>query len=268
MIAAAFGLPPGAYQIRCQDGAVVVTKGDVRVMTVPLEGPAKDLYLEVPNDATLHDLALLRSGPVPEEISPPASRRARRQAARRACLEGDAARRAPASRNWATVASSSRRRTPTEVGCWPAWPLAGPGLFEVIVQVDDATPGTGIALLNAKGEPLDGIEFGREGKTQLAFGFGNPREAALAGQLRFRESPGAAGRAAAMAAAGRGRRIVEMLGQRRRRPLGPRARRARPSRVLANDRALRPAKPAIARIPTMRPATSACEACRSASSAG
>ena len=63
-------LPPGACQIRCQDGAVVVTKGNVRVMTVPLEGPAKALYIEVPNDATLQDLALFRSGPAPEEISP------------------------------------------------------------------------------------------------------------------------------------------------------------------------------------------------------
>ena len=54
--------------------------------------------------------------------------------------------------------------------------IAGPGLYEVIAEVDDATPGTGIALLNAKGEPLEGIEFGREGRTNLAFGFGNPQE--------------------------------------------------------------------------------------------
>ena len=66
------------------------------------------------------------------------------------------------------------------------------------------------------------------------------RGSGLGGQCGFRQSPGAAGRAAAMVAAGRGRRIVEMLGQRRRRPLGPRARRARPSRFLANDRTLRP----------------------------
>ena len=49
-----------------------------------------------------------------------------------------------------------------------------PGLFEVVVQVDEATPGTGIALLDDKGEALDGIEFGREGQS-LAFGFGSPK---------------------------------------------------------------------------------------------
>ena len=72
--------------------------------------------------------------------------------------------------------------------------------------------------------------------------------AALAGQFRFRQSPRAAGRAAAMAAAGRGRRIVEMLGQRRRRPLGPR----RSTGATGTDPGKRsrftPGKPAIARI--------------------
>ncbi len=66
---------------------------------------------------------------------------------------------------------------------------AGPGLFEVIAEVDDATPGTGIALLNAKGEPLDGIEFGREGGKKLAFGFGSPREPLSLGSFDFANHP-------------------------------------------------------------------------------
>ncbi len=66
-------LPPGAYQIHCQDGAVVVTKGNVRLLTAPLQGAVKNLYIEVPDYAMLQDLALFRSGPVPEEI-PPAHR--------------------------------------------------------------------------------------------------------------------------------------------------------------------------------------------------
>ena len=47
----------------------------------------------------------------------------------------------------------------------------------------------GIALLNAKGEPLDGIEFGREDKTTLAFGFGNPREQPWLGNFDFANRP-------------------------------------------------------------------------------
>ncbi len=54
MIVAACGCRiGGAYQIRCQHGAVVVTKGNVRLMTVPLEGPVKALYLECPATRSL-----------------------------------------------------------------------------------------------------------------------------------------------------------------------------------------------------------------------
>ncbi len=42
---------------------------------------------------------------------------------------------------------------------------------------------------NAKGEPLDGIEFGREDKTKLAFGFGNPREPPSLGNFDFATRP-------------------------------------------------------------------------------
>ena len=117
-------LPPGAYQIRCQDGAVVVTKGNVRLMTVPLEGPAKALYIEVPYDATLQDLALFRSGPAPEEIAP----------AHRIVLDG----KPPAELAWKETLPDGRplpetgRRLRRARGGehrgdrrWPAWPSPG-----------------------------------------------------------------------------------------------------------------------------------------------
>ena len=169
-----FRLPPGAWQIRCQEGAVVLTKGSVRVMTVPLESPAKALYLEVPWDMVLQDLALLHSGPAPEEIAP----------AHRVVLDG----KQPSALPWKETLPKGARLQKLPDGCVelaventaePAMAtvaVARPGLYEVIAQVDDATPGTGIALLNAKGEAADGIEFARVGKTSLGFGFGNPKE--------------------------------------------------------------------------------------------
>ena len=166
-------LPHAAYQVRCQDRAVVVTKGNIRVMTVPLEGPPKSIYLQVPNDAMLHDLAIFRSGPAPEEISPP----------HRVVLDG----RRPTELPWkATLPKGARFEKPgdgsveiaventADVAMASVAP-AGPGLREVVAEFDEATPGTGITFLDAKGEPLDGIEFGREGKSTLAFGFGTPR---------------------------------------------------------------------------------------------
>ena len=182
-----FRLPPGPYQIRCQQGAVVVTKGDVRLLTVPLEAAAKKLYLEVPNESTLHDLALFRSGPAPEELS----------FDHRLILDG----KPPAQLAWKETLPAGARFQKLPEGCvelaaentdkvaMAAVTTAGPGLYEVIFQVDDATAGTGVALLDAKGEPLDGIEFARRGKEALAFGFGSPREQPSLGNFDFANRP-------------------------------------------------------------------------------
>jgi len=180
-------LPHSAYQIRCQQQAVVVTKGDVRVMTVTLEGPATDLYLQVPGDATLQDLALLRVGPVPEELPP----------AHRIVLDGMQ----PAGLSWKATLPKGARFQKLDVGsvelavrntaeiAMASVAVAERGLFEVIAEVDEATPGTGIALFNAKGEALDGIEFGREGNKTLAFGFGSPKGQPWLGNFDFANRP-------------------------------------------------------------------------------
>jgi len=180
-------LPHAAYQIRCQQQAVVVTKGDVRLMTVPLEGPATNLYLQVPNDATLQDLALFRTGPVPEEISAP----------HRIVFDS----RQPAGLPWKEHLPKGARfqkmiggsvelavENTAEMAI-AGLAVAGPGLFEVIAEVDDATPGTGLAFLNSKGEPLDGIQFGREGGKTLAFGFSIPRDQVWLGNFDFANRP-------------------------------------------------------------------------------
>ena len=182
-----FRLPHGAYQVHCQDGAVVVTKGNVRLLTAPLEGAVKSLYIEVPDYAVLQDLALFRSGPVPEELSP----------VHRVVLDG----KQPARLAWKGALPKGARLQKLGDGCVELAventaetasanvSMARPGLFEVVAQIDDATPGTGIALLNAKGEPLDGIEFGREGKTQIAFGFGSQQQPPSLGNYDYVNRP-------------------------------------------------------------------------------
>ena len=158
----------------------MLTKGDVRLLTVPLESPAKALYLEMPYDATPQDLALVRSGPAPDDISP----------AHRVVLDG----KQPSGLPWKETLPPGARFQKLGDGCvelasdnttqvaMASVAAGGPGLYEVIAEVDDATPGTGIALLNAKGEPLEGIAFSRDGKGRLFFGFGTPRESPSLGK--------------------------------------------------------------------------------------
>ena len=187
MIVAVFACPTAHCQIRCQDGAVVVTKGNVRLLTAPLEGTVKSLYIEAPDDAMLQDLALLRSGPVPEEISP----------VHRVVLDGMQ----PARLAWKVTLPRAGRLQKLGDGCvelaaensaetaFATLSLGRPGLFEVVAQIDDATPGTGIAFLNSKGEPLDGLEFGRESGKRLAFGFGSPQQPPSLDNFDFRNRP-------------------------------------------------------------------------------
>ena len=58
-------IPAAPYQIRYQQAAVVVTRGNVRLLTAPLGARPKALYIEIPYDMTLRDLAVFRGGPAP-----------------------------------------------------------------------------------------------------------------------------------------------------------------------------------------------------------
>jgi outer membrane protein assembly factor BamB len=181
-------LPAGPFQIRCQEKAIVITKGDVVIMRANMEGPAKALYLELPNDTTLHDLALFRSGPPPETCAYP----------HRLVLDGTH----PSQLSWKEPRSAGTRfeRLPdggvelsaentTEVAM-ATMAVAEPGLVEIIARIDDATAGAGLVLLNFKGEPLEGIEFALEaGQKRLAFGLGNPREQPWLGNFDFNNRP-------------------------------------------------------------------------------
>ncbi len=106
-----FRLPHGAYQVRCQDGAVVVTKGNVRLLTAPLEGTVKSLYIEVPTTRCCRTWPSSAADQCPKKSRPCIG------LCSTACsLPGLLGRRpcprARACRNWATAAWNSRRRTP------------------------------------------------------------------------------------------------------------------------------------------------------------
>jgi hypothetical protein len=56
----------GAYQFRHQDRSMVLTKGDVRLLTAPLDAPPTDVYLEG-SGLLLREIDVWRSGPAPPE---------------------------------------------------------------------------------------------------------------------------------------------------------------------------------------------------------
>jgi outer membrane protein assembly factor BamB len=161
------------FEVRCQDGDVVLTKGDVRLLTAPLGGQAVAVYLEAKHDGImLRDLAVCRSGPAPEDPIRP-----------HLLLQGNDP---PASLAWKDNTTASPPATPaldahfnrlpdgrvelsagkTTTAVWATVPLPRDRLQEIIVEVENASPGTGIFLADDGGKPVHGLEFFRDHNTK------------------------------------------------------------------------------------------------------
>ena len=168
----------GDYQVRYQAGMLVLTKGDIRVLTVPLETPPRDVYLEG-QGAVLRQVALEHGGPAPEDpIAPP-----------RVILQGDR----PAELPWTACPSgrgSFQRlddgslelsvKEKTTLSTAVTMPLFRAGLYEVIFQLDRPSSDSGIFLADDQGRAIQGVEFYLDKTPGLvAARFGRPTDPAI-----------------------------------------------------------------------------------------
>ncbi|MGA2034099.1 MAG: PQQ-binding-like beta-propeller repeat protein, partial [Thermoguttaceae bacterium] len=160
-------------EIRCQDGAVVLSQGDVRLLTAPCAETPRAVYLEARQDVALRDLALGRSTPIPDDPPQPHS----------LVLGGGS----PGSLAWKPHVtadahferlSDGRVELSAPKNATPAWITVRPprpGLYEVILQVENASPGSGVFLADDAGQPLVGLEFLRDQRTGwLGVNYGKP----------------------------------------------------------------------------------------------
>jgi len=167
-------LPTGTSHVSYQNGSVVVYRGDIRIVSVPLDGPVQAVFIEAPTEVDVRDLAHVTAQPaIAETISQ-----------HRLVLDGTR----PADLTWkeelaegslftrtlpgAVELSAEKTATVSRV----SFPVKTKGIYEVIFQVEEATPGTGVVLLNDAGEPLEGIEFFRNRQGRLIFSNGVPAE--------------------------------------------------------------------------------------------
>jgi outer membrane protein assembly factor BamB len=177
----------GTVEIRYQQRALVMTKGDVRLMTAPLEGPPAEVYFDCPA-LFLRDLAMYHGQPAPDD--PPCLRRVILRGERPGLLpwqeslvpESELVRRDDGS--VALVAG------PTAEPAWATVPLMRPGLYEIVFEVEEAAPGTGLLLADRQGRPVQGIEFARDLRTGLvAMGYGAPMSAPAAPAVNVEAAP-------------------------------------------------------------------------------
>jgi len=179
--------PAGTYAVRHQDGSLVMTKGDVRLLTVPMAAPPSEVYLEA-GGAPLRGLAMARSGPVPAEAvrERPIVMRGDRPAVLRwqeDLPDGAALRRLPDGR----VRLSAVRTTSLATA---SVPLIRPGLYEVVFELEDPMPGTGVYLGDDRSSPSQAVGFFRDPRNGLTyFGFDQPTAAPAATTLDISKAP-------------------------------------------------------------------------------
>ncbi len=174
----------GPVELRWQNGTLVMTRGNVRLLTVPLEKPPREV--EWNGKATVRGIALYRSTPVPAES--PTDRRLLAHVDR------------PAELAWGRREQSEEgvyALVPFEPGGPPTWTVTptetskltghadgtvelevasaqqpvevaatipGDGLSEYVFRLRGAEPGTGLFLGDATGRPLERLAFLADGR--------------------------------------------------------------------------------------------------------
>ena len=165
----------GPMEIRHQAGNLVVSRGDVRLLSAPLASPPSEVYFE--RRAMFRTLTMYRGEPLPEDApgenpAPAPNVLASELPARLAWSEIATPGAEFSSREDQAVMLRTDKSAPfTTVSV----PIERAGLYEVIFHVEGASPGTGVFLGDAQGKPLYLVSFYRDRRTGwTTFGFQRP----------------------------------------------------------------------------------------------
>jgi hypothetical protein len=155
----------GTIDLRYRDGELILSRGDVALVRARLPGSPDDVYFD--GKAAFHGITLVRTTggppqnaqhPIVAEIERPADLPWTEQ-----LHEGAKVERLPDG-SIELAANQAKQRG------WIATPLPKHGLHEVILEVEDATPGSSLCLTRADGQPPQVIRWmrnQRDGRTCL-----------------------------------------------------------------------------------------------------
>ncbi|MSR58310.1 MAG: hypothetical protein EXS05_11650 [Planctomycetaceae bacterium] len=151
----------GVVEIRHQEGQLVLSRGDLRLMTVPFSGPPTDVYFD--RRAWFRTLTMFRGEPLPEKHPESGTNLLPEvpltQLEWTSTLSGGTS---------LTRDPDGTMRLAREKDAGPAWAgvkLPRTGLCEAILQLDGADPGTGIYLADSNGIPLHVLGLVKDQRT-------------------------------------------------------------------------------------------------------
>ncbi len=162
----------GVFELRHQDGTLVMNRGDLRLLTVPFEGLPTEVYFE--KHAWLRTFTMYRGEPVPDDAP--------------AAEPNVLAETAPAALDWTTQLGAGVRFEKIGEGAmqldadkesavsWATVKVPRPGLYEIIFRLGEASPGTGVFLGDDAGKPVHvlGIVQGTRNRARTCCAFRLP----------------------------------------------------------------------------------------------
>lgn len=190
-----FRSTPGMLDIRHQNGELVLARGGLVLLSAPFAGPPLEVYLE--GQFRLRGLSMHRSVPF---LQPPENSHPLLFGGPAAALSWAITPESPATLNAfddGSVSLTVDSRDKTGIVAFPfGWLLAtqsspsSNGLFEVIVNVESADPGTGIYLGGRDGRPLQQLGFFKDAASQqTTFGILRPGEVRVDSNYNPTETP-------------------------------------------------------------------------------
>lgn len=148
----------GPVEFRYQSGTLIFSRGDVRLMTVPFAHPPVEVYFD--GKCTLSGFAMYRGTPLAEEMHEPrpfvlvAERPAQVKNQPKIGMGGILS----SLPDGGLELSGEKSKEPSQV----AVPLETATLCEIILQIEGATPGTGVFVGAGGGQPAHRLGFCRE----------------------------------------------------------------------------------------------------------
>lgn len=159
----------GTVEIRFQDGRLVLTRGDLVLLSVPFPGLPQEVYLQ--GSLNLRGVAMAPSAPAPLPAA------VKRTAVLRMDKPADAEWQLAPAEGMQGVQFTKRPDGRVELlsaadteGVQAITSIGKPGLYEYVFEVEDGEPGSGVFLGNERGEPIFCVGFARhEASKQTLF---------------------------------------------------------------------------------------------------
>ncbi|MFN0053118.1 MAG: PQQ-binding-like beta-propeller repeat protein [Planctomycetales bacterium] len=151
----------GAVEIRYQKGTLVLSRGDLRLLTATFSGPPSELYFD--KRAWFRSLTMYRGEPLPDEPEVKGVHLLPQAPPARQEWGGEL----PAGATVTRLPNGGVRLTREKDApfAWTGVKIPRSGLYEVVLQLGEATPGTGLFMASAAGKANYLLAILRDQKT-------------------------------------------------------------------------------------------------------